>query len=107
MPLGSPLADQLYGVWPPVAVIACCAAYPTPTVAVGGLSDVVVIESVEAAATVIVRTFDAVCCGLPLSCTVTVKLKVPATVGVPKTAPDDELIPMPVGSPLADQLYGV
>jgi hypothetical protein len=30
---------------PPVAVTACCAAYPVPTVAVAGLSEVVVIES--------------------------------------------------------------
>src|SRR5881275_1171680 len=108
MPLGRPLADQLYGVWPPVAVTACCAAYPTPTVAVGGLSAVVVIVSVEVAAeTVIDSPFDAVCCGLPLSWTVTVKLNVPATVGVPNTAPDVALIPMPFGRPLADQLYGV
>ena len=56
MPLGRPLADHVYGVWPPVAATACCAAYPVPTVAVGGLSAVVVIESagVEPGLTVIV-----------------------------------------------------
>src|SRR5947209_448963 len=52
MPFGSPVANQLYGVWPPVAVTACCAAYPTPTVAVGGLSAVVVMESAEASVAV-------------------------------------------------------
>jgi len=35
------------------------------------------------ALTVIVSVFEAVCCGLPLSVTVTVKLNVPAAVGVP------------------------
>jgi hypothetical protein len=74
-------------------------------VAVAGLSAVVVIDSVGvAAATVSDSTFEAVCCGLLLSVTVTVKLNVPATVGVPKTAPEEELIPMPLGKPEADQL---
>lgn len=57
-----------------------------------------------AAATVIDSVFEAVFCGLLLSVTVTVKLNVPATVGVPKTAPEEELIPMPLGRPEADQL---
>ena len=71
----------------------------------GGLSAVVVIESVGvAAATVSDSVFEAVFCGLLLSVTVTVKLNVPATVGVPKTAPEEELIPMPLGKPEADQL---
>src|SRR5437016_2225979 len=48
MPLGSPLADHIYGGWPPAAAMACCAPYPTPTFAVGGLSVVVVIKNVEA-----------------------------------------------------------
>jgi hypothetical protein len=47
IPLGRPLADHVYGVWPPVAATAWLAAYPTPTVAVDGLSTVVVIVSVE------------------------------------------------------------
>src|SRR5256885_1927231 len=103
MPFGRPLADHVHGAWPPVAAPACCAVSPTPTVGVGGLSAVVVIVSGEvAAATVIDSPFDAVCCGLPLSETVTVKLNVPATVGVPNTAPDVALIAMPFGRPLAD-----
>ena len=98
MPLGWPETNQLYGVVPPVATTACCAAYPVPTMAVGGLSAVVVIESVGVAAvTVSDNTFEAVCCGLLASQTVTVRLNVPETVGVPKTAPEEELIPMPLG----------
>jgi hypothetical protein len=31
-------------------------------------------------------------------------LNVPATVGVPKSAPEDELIDIPFGNPVADQL---
>jgi hypothetical protein len=71
-------------VVPPVAAIACTAEYAVPTVAVDGLNPVLVIESavVEAAA-VSVNTFEAVCCGLLLSLTVTVMLYVPETVGVP------------------------
>jgi hypothetical protein len=67
-------------------------------VAVDGLNAVLVIESVEVAgATVSVNTFEAVCCGLPLSLAVTVMLKVPETVGVPKSAPVVEFIDMPLG----------
>src|SRR5207244_4791390 len=40
-----------------------------------------------ALATMSVSPFDAVCCGLPASRTVTVILNVPATVGVPNSAP--------------------
>ena len=47
---------------------------------------------------------EAVFCGLLLSVAVTVKLNVPATVGVPKMAPVEELIAMPLGRPDADQL---
>ena len=54
--------------------------------------------------TVSVSTFDAVFCGLLLSRTVTVTLNMPETVGVPKGAPDEELIDMPLGRPEADQL---
>ena len=87
--------------------MACCAAYPVLTVAVAGLSEVVVIESAGvkvAPVTVIDSTFEAVFCGLLLSVTVTVKLNVPATVGVPKMAPVEELIAMPLGRPDANQL---
>lgn len=60
-----------------------------------------------AAFTVNGSTLDAVCWGLLLSRTVTVTLNVPATVGVPKGAPVVELIDIPLGNPLADQLYGI
>src|SRR5438128_973411 len=49
IPLGSPVAVQLYGVVPPVAATACCAAYATPTVAVAGFNAVVVIVSAATA----------------------------------------------------------
>ena len=50
----------------------------------------------------------AVCAGLPESVTWTVKLNVPATVGVPEMTPVSLLSVSPVGSdPLAiDQVYG-
>ena len=47
---------------------------------------------------------EAVFCGLLLSVAVTVKLNIPATAGVPKMAPVEELIDMPLGRPDADQL---
>src|SRR5438552_3524020 len=52
------------------------------------------------------RVLEAVCCGLLLSRTVTVTLKLPATVGVPKSTPSVEFIDIPLGSPVADQLKG-
>jgi hypothetical protein len=42
-------------------------------------------------------TFEADCCGLPPSRTVTVILNVPETVGVPKRAPVEAFIDMPLG----------
>ena len=39
----------------------------------------------------------ALACGNPESCTCTVKLNVPATVGVPDITPVEELINIPVG----------
>src|SRR5204863_376057 len=82
IPDGKPLADHVYGVVPPVAVTACAAAYPTPTVAVDGLSAVVVMVRVAvAAATLNEKLFDAVCCGVLASWTVTVIVKLPAAVG--------------------------
>jgi hypothetical protein len=69
------------------------------------LNAVVVIESgLLAGLTVSGSTFEADSCGLLLSRTVTVTLNVPATVGVPKGAPEDELIDIPLGNPVADQL---
>jgi hypothetical protein len=79
--------------WPEIATVTpsrpvepevTCPAIRSPVVGV-------------AAAAVSDSTFEAVCCGLLLSATVTVRLNVPATVGVPKTAPEEELIPMPPG----------
>ena len=69
------------------------------------MNAVLVIDSGEVAGlTVSGRVFWAVCCGLLLSRTVIVTLNVPETVGVPKGAPDEELIDIPFGKPVADQL---
>ena len=51
-----------------------------------------------------VSTFDVVNCGLLLSPTVIVTLKVPDAVGVPKGAPVEALIAIPLGKPVADQV---
>ena len=65
---------------------------------------VVIDSGAVAGLTVSVNTLEADSCGLLLSRTVTVTLKVPATVGVPKGAPEVELIDIPLGNPVADQL---
>ena len=53
-----------------------------------------------AAAMAIDSAREAVCCGLLLSRTVTVKVNVPAAVGVPNTEPTVALIAKPEGKPL-------
>ncbi|HYI09907.1 MAG TPA: hypothetical protein VEK57_12655, partial [Thermoanaerobaculia bacterium] len=107
IPLGSPVADQVYGVEPPVAASEVFAPYPTPTVAVAGSKAVLVIESgCVAATTVSGRFFEADFCGELLSSTVTVTVNEPAMVGVPKSAPLS-FICIPLDSPVADQVYGV
>src|SRR5690242_191094 len=47
-----------------------------------------------------------VCAGFALSRADTVTLKVPAVVGVPEIRPEVALIDRPVGSPVADHVYG-
>jgi hypothetical protein len=94
---------------PPVAATACIAAYPTSTVAVAGLSEVVAIENAAvAAATVSDSTFEAVCCGLLLSVTVTVRLNVPEAVGAPshKATISVQCVFMGVGRKLAHGVTG-
>jgi hypothetical protein len=63
------------------------------------------VEIVKAEAIDSENVFDAVCCGVELSATVTATLKVPALVGVPLNTPS-RLRLIPVGSPFALQLYG-
>jgi hypothetical protein len=58
---------------------------------------------VRAEAIVRGSVFEAVCCGVELSATVTVTLKVPALVAVPPNTPA-RLKFIPVGSPFALQL---
>ena len=95
------VTDQLYGVTPPVA--ASVWLYDVPAVPPG--SEVVLMES--APEIVIVRLFVAM--ALLLSATCTVKVLLPAVVGVPVMAPLEALRLRPAGRlPLVtDQLYGV
>ena len=66
-PLGWPETDQVYGGAPPEAVIAA-AVYAVPSVAIAGLSPVLVIDSATTAGfTVSGNAFEIVCCGLLLS----------------------------------------
>jgi hypothetical protein len=67
-----------------------------------------VIESGGATVTTVIDSdFEADCCGVAASVTVSETLNVPAVVGVPAMSPVDALIERPAGNPLADQLYGV
>jgi hypothetical protein len=103
-PLGAPETDHVYGVIPPVAVIAW-AVYVVPAVAVDGLKDNVAIERVAAwGLTVRLNPFEAVCCGFPLSRTVTVGLKVPEVKGVPESMPLVASIVRPLGASVTDQV---
>jgi hypothetical protein len=45
MPFGWPEIDQVYGCIPPVAVNACAAVYPIPTVIVDGLNPLLVSDN--------------------------------------------------------------
>src|SRR5579872_3567250 len=81
-PLGRPVADQVYGVVPPLAAIG--EEYATP--AVPPLSEAVVMDS--APAMVIGNVFcDERWVGLVESVTVTTMLAVPALNGVPAIVP--------------------
>ena len=98
-PAGRPVADQVYGVVPPVA--ATVALYAAPTTPPG--SDVVVMDG--GAMMVIDRLAVAVkCVGLVESVTVTATVLAPAVVGVPVMAPEEALIVSPAGNPVADQV---
>jgi hypothetical protein len=102
IPAGSdPLAtDQVYGGAPPLAASAC--EYAVPTVPTG--SDDVVIPKPGG---LIVNDSAAVAVAEGLSVTFTVKLAVPAAVGVPEIVPP-ALRFRPAGSdpPASDQEYG-
>jgi hypothetical protein len=96
-----PLAiDHAYGLVPPVA--ASVREYWLPTLPFG--SDVVVMLRVWAAAIVMLNCLVAICAAL--SVTRTVKVNIPAAVGVPEIAPVDEFSESPLGrEPLTiDQL---
>jgi len=97
-PEGRPLADHVYGVFPPVA--ATVVEYAAPAAPFG--SDAVVIEG--AAAIAIARFADAVrCVGEVESVTVMAAVLVPDALGVPEICPVLLLIPRPAGKPVADQ----
>jgi hypothetical protein len=95
--------DQLYGCVPPVA--ASVLLYAVPTVpAVSGLA----VEIVGAAAALIVKENDFVDEALFPPVTRTVKVEVPAVVGVPLIAPPvDRERPAGRDPEETDQLYGV
>src|SRR5271165_6242107 len=95
---------QLYGVVPPVAANVC--EYPTPTCPFA--NDAVVIVSVGGAIVIdSAAVFDTA--GTSESDTFTVKLALPAAVGVPLIAPVDAFSVNPAGRLPTDiaQLYGV
>jgi hypothetical protein len=100
-PAGSPVADQVYGVVPPLALIE--AEYAAPVKPPG--NDAVAIDKpaptvMESALVVTLRWL-----GVLESVTVIEGVLVPAAVGVPEIAPA-ELILRPAGSPAAVQVYG-
>src|SRR5579885_3489003 len=96
-------SDQVYGVVPPLP--ASCAAYGCPTMP--AVSVEVVIASL-AAAMVIESLAVAVCTGVAASLTCTVKVVLPAVVGVPAIAPSlFRVIPAGNEEPAESvQLYG-
>jgi hypothetical protein len=101
-PFGSPVADQLYGVVPPLALTVAEYAPFTPPL---GSGDGVVI--CNCAATGIENVFGAVNAGDDESLTViTTLVLAPAAVGVPLMRPVEELMVSPFGRPVADQEYG-
>src|SRR5207237_852844 len=93
------VTDQLSEPIPALAGDVC--EYAAPTVAAA--RDTVVTVSV-AGFTVSERGWDAVCCGVPLSLTCTVKLTVPAVVGVPLITAPDNVRPAGNAPDVTDQL---
>jgi hypothetical protein len=98
-PAGSPVADQVYGVVPPLALTG--ALYAIPATPPG--NELVVI--VGGAMMVSDRFAVAVKCdGLVESVTVIATVLTPAVVGVPLMAPVDAFKFNPAGSPVADHV---
>jgi hypothetical protein len=83
---------NLYGEAPPVAVRAW--VYATPALAAGRVAGAMVMVTATEF-TVKERLFEAVCAGELLSVTTAVKVKLPAVVGVPESAPVEELMVRP------------
>jgi hypothetical protein len=101
-PAGNPVADQLYGVVPPLAVTGpVYALFTVPF----GRTEVVMFRPGPVMA--MARFAVALNCGLDESFTVMAAVLVPAAVGVPLITPVVAFIDSPVGNPVADQLYGV
>ena len=100
-PAGRPLADQLRGVFPPVAArVVLYAALSTPSG-----NELVVID--KAGAMFNVSGLVAVSGVVLESVAVTLTVKVPLTVGVPVMAPLLEAMLRPDGSPVALQAIGL
>lgn len=102
-PDGRPVADQVYGVTPPVAA-RVTPGYGVPTVP-DGSADVVIVSCpvmVSDRLLVAVR-----CVGLVESVTVMTTVPELAPDGVPLMTPLDASMPRPLGRPVADHVYGV
>ncbi len=100
--VGSPVADQVYGFVPPVAVAVRLYAWPAVP---EGSEAVVIVRVADAMLSVSVVL---VLCGVGAAESVTLIVTLPllTAVGVPEITPP-ELIERPAGKPVADQLYGV
>ncbi|GIM97155.1 hypothetical protein Ato02nite_089480 [Paractinoplanes toevensis] len=96
-PVGSPLADHVYGVLPPRAAIVRLAAAPVAVPFVPGF----------VTTTPVLQEKDTLLVSFALSVTFTVAVTVAATVGVPEMTPDVALIDKPAGRLVADHVYGV
>jgi hypothetical protein len=93
---------NVYGATPPEAVIV--ALYPTPMLAAGRLFVVIA----NCARMVIVYDCEAITAGVSASVTCTVKVLVPAVIGVPERTPVPDAIAIPAGSVPEDteNVYG-
>ena len=99
-PAGRPVADHVYGDAPPGALIVRLAGWPIVACCVAGVTTDNAVATFQLYARGALGIFAALVA-------TTFTENVPAALGVPVTAPVDELIVNPVGRPVADHTYGV